>query len=92
MAQVGRRDGVRVVGVNPGSIETERLRGWLKTAMEEEGVDEAEARRRQLARSGATRFGKPEEIGELVAFLASDRADYVNGALVDCDGGVTRAI
>ncbi len=60
--------------------------------MAEDGVDEAEARRRELARAGVTRFGKPEEIGQLVAFLASDRADYVTGALVDCDGGVTRGI
>ena len=58
----------------------------------EAGVDEAEARRRNLAALGVTRFGQPQEIGDLVAFLASDRAGYVNGALVDSDGGTNRAI
>jgi 3-oxoacyl-[acyl-carrier protein] reductase len=92
MAQVGKADGVRVLGVNPGSIETDRLKGRIAAIMKEERIDEAEARRRELAKGGATRFGQPEEIGRLIAFLASDRAGYVNGALVDCDGGVTRAI
>ncbi|MBL8700666.1 MAG: SDR family oxidoreductase [Alphaproteobacteria bacterium] len=92
IAQLGTRDGVRVVGVNPGSIETERLKGRLATIAREAGVDEAEARRRNLAQLGVTRFGLPQEIGELVAFLAGDRAGYIHGALVDCDGGVTRGV
>jgi 3-oxoacyl-[acyl-carrier protein] reductase len=92
MAQRGKTEGVRVVGVNLGAIETDRLKGRIATVMREAGVDEAEARRRELAGAGVTRFGLPEEIGRLVAFLASDRAGYVNGALVDSDGGTTRSI
>ena len=92
MAQVGRADGIRVVGINPGAIETDRLKGRIATVMREEKVDEAEARRRELARAGVKRFGLPEEIGRLVAFLASDSVAYINGALVDADGGVTRSI
>lgn len=92
IAQIGIRDGVRVVGINPGSIETERLKGRLAKIARDAGVDEAEARRRNLAALGVSRFGQPQEIGDLVAFLASDRAGYVNGALVDSDGGTNRAI
>ena len=45
-----------------------------------------------LARLGATRFGKPEEVGSLVAFMISGQADYLNGAAIELDSGVRRDI
>ncbi len=92
LAQIGIRDGVRVNAINPGSVETDRLKARLEALARELGVGEDEARRRNLAALGVARFGRPEEIGQLVCFLASARADYIQGALVDMDGGITRSI
>lgn len=92
LARLGVRDGVRVNGLSPGSIETDRLKGRLSVLAKDEGISEDEARRRNLAQLGVARFGRPDEIGKLVCFLASAPADYIQGALVDMDGGVTRGI
>jgi NAD(P)-dependent dehydrogenase (short-subunit alcohol dehydrogenase family) len=88
MAAVGDRDGVRVNAVNPGQIETERLAGVLQNM----GGTEQDARARLLEELGAQRFGKPQDIAAMVAFLVSQQADYVQGALIDVDGGRTRGL
>jgi NAD(P)-dependent dehydrogenase (short-subunit alcohol dehydrogenase family) len=92
MAQLGLREGVRVVGINPGPIETDRLRARIAVIAKEEKVDEAEARRHEMTKNGVMRFGQPDEIGKLVCFLASPVAQNIHGALVDSDSGSTRAI
>ncbi|HEU4430668.1 MAG TPA: glucose 1-dehydrogenase [Myxococcota bacterium] len=71
--------GVRVMGIGPGSIATEMLRGVL-------GRDEA-ARTRLLSRTPLGRLGEPEEIARVVAFLASDDASYLTGTTIYPDGG-----
>jgi NAD(P)-dependent dehydrogenase (short-subunit alcohol dehydrogenase family) len=88
MAAIGDRDEVRVNAVNPGQIETERLKGVLKNM----GGTEQEARSRLLEELGARRFGAPNDIAAMVAFLVSDQANYVHGALIDVDGGRTRGL
>lgn len=92
LAQLGIREGVRVNGINPGSTETDRLKGRLTALAKEQGISEDEARKRNLKQLGVSRFGRPEEIGQLVCFLAGAPADYIQGALVDMDGGITRAL
>lgn len=86
MAAIGQQDGVRVNAVNPGQIETERLAGVLKKM----GGSEQEARARLLNELGMDRFGNPEDIAAMVAFVASQQASYVQGALINVDGGRTR--
>jgi len=41
---------------------------------------------------GVPRFGRPEEIANAVAFLASAKADYIHGAILDADGGATKTL
>jgi 3-oxoacyl-[acyl-carrier protein] reductase len=76
-------DGVLVNNVMPGSIDTERLRDLV-------GGEEAMAERASAVPLG--RIGRPEEVGDVVAFLASERASYMNGVSVLVDGGESRVI
>jgi NAD(P)-dependent dehydrogenase (short-subunit alcohol dehydrogenase family) len=92
MARIGMRDGVRVNALNPGRIETDRLARTIARRAQEDGITQAEARAALLAVCGTSRFGKPEEIAAAVAFLASERAAFVQGALIDIDGGENRAL
>lgn len=71
------RYGIRINMVAPGVIETPMI-------TEEADPEQAKA---VLAAHPAGRIGKPREISELVAFLASDRAGFINGAYYNVDGG-----
>ncbi len=92
LADLGRPLGVRVNAVNPGRIATDRLNHNIDRIAATDGVDRDTAVGRLLAAAGIERFGKPEEIGSLVAFLASPRAAFIHGSIVDADGGETRAL
>lgn len=92
LADRGVADGVRVNAINPGTIATERLTVRIRSFAVEQGVDEAEAARRMPRAMGVARSGEPAEIAQTVAFLASKPAAYLNGAIVDVDGGLTRTL
>lgn len=92
LADRGVKEGVRVNAVNPGSTATERLQTRIRKLAAEQQLDEEEAARRMAQALGVARFGKPEEIARVVAFLASPRAAYCQGAVVDVDGGQTRTL
>ncbi|HTP95341.1 MAG TPA: short-chain dehydrogenase/reductase [Burkholderiales bacterium] len=82
--------GVRVVAINPGMTQTERLVTLLKTDAQAKYGDAS--RWEELAQERAKqlpfkRAGRPEEIGDVAAFLASDRASYVSGIVVFVDAG-----
>ena len=76
-------DGITVNTIAPGSIDTDRLRSLRGP----NGPSAAE-----LDRIPARRLGTPAEIAAVVAFLASDRASYVSGAVIPVDGGLTRGL
>jgi 3-oxoacyl-[acyl-carrier protein] reductase len=75
--------GVTVNAVAPGRIDTARLHEVYGDA----GPSEAD-----LAAIPLRRLGSPRELGEVVCFLASDRAAYVTGATIAVDGGLTRGL
>ena len=77
-------DGVTVNDIATGRFATERL------AANWGGWDEMEKHAAEEVPAG--RLGRPEEYGELVAFLCSDRAAYITGASIPIDGGLLRSI
>ena len=92
MADIGINDGVRVNAINPGLIETERLGRNVARLMREHSCTREEAVARMLKPRGTKRFGRPEEIGWLAAFLASPKAAFIQGSIIDIDGGATRSL
>jgi 3-oxoacyl-[acyl-carrier protein] reductase len=82
LADEGSKHGVRVVGINPGPILTERLQLFVERSGGGANRDEVYARMTPLKRPG-----QPEEVGDLIAFLSSPRAAFIHGANVTIDGG-----
>jgi len=84
-AYAGR--GVRVVGVNPGLTETDRVAEGMLADATLAGVTPEEARARAVARIPLGRMARAEEVADVVVFLASPRASYVTGVNISMDGG-----
>jgi 3-oxoacyl-[acyl-carrier protein] reductase len=76
-------DAVTVNAIAPGRIDTDRVREVYGA----DGPSEAD-----LAAIPLRRLGEAREIGDVVCFLASDRAAYVTGTLIPIDGGLTRSL
>ncbi len=86
MGGTAPKDGLRVVGINPGPVMTERLVTLTRTRAETRFGDPE--RWQELMQGYAFgRAAKPEEIGWMAAFLASDRSGYTTGTIVTIDGG-----
>jgi len=82
--------GVRVNLISPGFIETSGAHGMIVQLAKSNGIDESAARQKIVDFIGGIpigRPGRPEEVAELVAFLASDRAASIHGSDYVIDGG-----
>ncbi len=83
--------GIRANAVLPGMILNEQLVEERKQRMAKSGhTDDEDFRERNQVYGGATwgnRFGVPEDIADAIAFLLSERATYINGVLLNVDGG-----
>lgn len=75
--------GIRVNTVNPGPIESRMMKS-INTGQ----GNEKEAHEATAARIPQRRYGTPEEVAEMVAFLASDAASFCNGSIYCIDGGI----
>jgi NAD(P)-dependent dehydrogenase (short-subunit alcohol dehydrogenase family) len=84
--------GIRINGINPGSTLTDRVQEQLSVEAKMTGLGEAELLQRMQAKIPLGRLGTPEEIAQVVLFLASTRASYVTGAIVPMDGGANPVI
>jgi len=87
LADLGKREGVRVNCIHPSLVETERQWRRIRAEIERTGEPEAKIRERLCRETGITRFGKVEDVADLVTFVLSGRATWLTGATIDLDGG-----
>ena len=84
--EVGPR-GIRVNGLLPGKVDTERVR-----ELDGLSADPVAARASSMASIPLRRYGRPEEFGRAAAFLLSPAAAYITGVMLAVDGGITRGL
>jgi 3-oxoacyl-[acyl-carrier protein] reductase len=86
------KDRIRVNNVLPGLIMTDRQRQMLTVWGQKSGKSYEETKRMREAEIPLGWIGEPEDVANMIVFLASDRARYVTGVTVQVDGGVVRSI
>jgi 3-oxoacyl-[acyl-carrier protein] reductase len=85
-------DGVTANIVLPGRIATDRIAFLDQARAKREGLDLAAVQADSVATIPVGRYGKPEEYGDVVAFLASERAAFLTGSVIRVDGGMIASI
>ena len=92
VADAVARDNIRVNAVCPQYIESELLASLIEREMRERKIDRAAAAAGFSRANPLGRTGTPEEVADLVAFLASDCSNFVTGSSVSIDGGYHRYV
>ena len=92
LADRGKRDGVQVNSINPGHTDTERFAAQMRSRGQELGFDDATVREEYRKELGIRRFGVPDDVAGLVAFLVSSHGSWLHGATIDIDGGEVPAL
>ena len=91
-AEQGIKDGVQVNSVVPGAVMTGRRKSFMERWAPEHGMSFEEAIKKFPQEAGISRYGKPEEIADLMAFLVSPAAKWLTGASIRMDGGEVKGI
>jgi 3-oxoacyl-[acyl-carrier protein] reductase len=91
-ADRGLEDGVQVNSLSPGAIMTGRRLSMLEKAAATKKISVAEAKQQFLSQAGISRFGEPEEIAELMAFVVSPAARWLTGTVLRMDGGEVKSV
>lgn len=84
--------GIRVNTVNPGPVNTDRWDGLEKAFARDKGVSQDRAHELAVSSIPLGRIAEPEEVANLVVFLASDRASFINGSHILIDGSQRKGI
>jgi 3-oxoacyl-[acyl-carrier protein] reductase len=85
-------DGITVNAVMPGRVDTDRVRSILQRQAEASGRTVEEQIEVEVATIPIGRLGEARELGDLVAYLASERAAYLTGCFIQVDGGLYRGL
>ena len=88
----GLVDGVQVNSVSPGAVMTERRLGLLDKGAQAQGITVDEMKARFVRSAGIERFGQPEEVADLIAFVLSDAARWMTGTVLRMDGGEVKSV
>ncbi|MBU2892909.1 SDR family oxidoreductase [Colwellia sp. D2M02] len=80
---------IRANAVCPGTIETPLYHNAINNYCDKSGADKTQVHAEEAALQPLNRLGQPEEVAELVLFLASDNAKFITGSLQVIDGGYT---
>ncbi|HEY4089752.1 MAG TPA: SDR family oxidoreductase [Bryobacteraceae bacterium] len=91
-AEQGIKDGVQVNSVVPGAVMTARRRSFIDHWAPEHGMSVEEALKRFPEEAGIARYGEPEEIAGLIAYLVSPEARWLTGSSVRMDGGEIKGV
>ncbi len=91
LAQETAKDGITVNALLPGHIMTDRQVHLGELKAKAEGITLEDYFARTAASIPAGRIGKPEEIGDTLAFLCSERASYITGTSLQVDGGIIQS-
>jgi len=86
------QSGVTANGVMPGYINTDRVNDLARAQAKNTGKQFRRILKEYAGEVPMRRLGTPEEVGQVVAFLASDAAAYINGSMITIDGGLLRSI
>src|SRR5215212_1606696 len=92
LAREVARDGVTANIVLPGRVATDRIRFLDEQKAKREGRPAGEVAAESTASIPVGRYGRPEEYGDAVAFLASARASYITGSIIRVDGGLIASV
>jgi 3-oxoacyl-[acyl-carrier protein] reductase len=91
-AEQGIKDGVQVNSVSPGAVMTGRRKSFFEKWAPANNLTVEEAIKKYPEQSGISRFGEPEEIADLLAYLVSPAAKWMTGASLRMDGGEFKGI
>ncbi|MGB6688978.1 MAG: SDR family oxidoreductase [Terracidiphilus sp.] len=91
-AEQGIKDGVQVNSIVPGAVMTGRRQSFLEKWATAHNMSVEEATRKFPEEAGISRYGQPEEIAELLAFMVSPPAKWMTGSSVRMDGGEVKGI
>jgi 3-oxoacyl-[acyl-carrier protein] reductase len=83
---------VRINGLAPGRFDTERVRSLDATRAKDTGQSVEAVKEQTLARIPLGRYGDPDELGRVAAFLLSPAASYLHGVVIPIDGGMVRSL